>query len=441
MPRTIKLVPHIPQLAKKKRVAAYARVSSGKDAMLHSLSEQVSYYSDLIQRNSEWLYAGVYSDEDETGTKATRDGFQRLLNDCRVGRIDMVITKSISRFARNTVTLLETVRELKALGIDVFFERENLHTLNGDGELMITILVSYAEEESLSVSENMKWRVKRNFEEGKPWDGVLLGYRLVDGRYEIQPEEAAIVRRIFSEFLSGKGRQAIATQLNEEGAVTRFGNRWSARTVSGILRNYTYTGNLLLQKTYIENHLSKKKCMNNGEKAKYHVERSHPAIIRMDTFNAVQAEIARRIEHFNANPQTPKSYPFSGMMVCEQCGKHYRRKTITSGIVWICETFNTHGKRFCASKQVPEETLKKVTAEALGTEEFDPVSLERVDSILVCNENRLVFRLKDGTELSRQWKDRSRSQSWTPEMKEAARQKSLERRKLHAQNHDDSGNH
>ena len=142
MPRTIKLVPHIPQLAKKKRVAAYARVSSGKDAMLHSLSEQVSYYSDLIQRNSEWLYAGVYSDEDETGTKATRDGFQRLLNDCRVGRIDMVITKSISRFARNTVTLLETVRELKALGIDVFFERENLHTLNGDGELMITILVS-----------------------------------------------------------------------------------------------------------------------------------------------------------------------------------------------------------------------------------------------------------------------------------------------------------
>ena len=128
-------------------------------------------------------------------------------------------------------------------------------------------------------------------------------------------------------------------------------------------------------------------------------------------------------------------------MVCEECGRHYRRKTIHSCIVWICETFNTQGKRFCASKQVPEETLKKVTAEALGTEEFDPVSLERVDSILVCNGNRLVFRLKDGAELSHQWKDRSRSQSWTPEMKEAARQKSLEMRKQHAQNNDDSSNH
>lgn len=166
------------------------------------------------------------------------------------------------------------------------------------------------------------------------------------------------------------------------------------------------------------------------------------AVAQINTANINQASIDwANIANLNANPQTPKSYPFSGMMVCEQCGRHYRRKTITSGIVWICETFNTQGKRFCASKQVPEETLKKVTAEALGTEEFDLVSLERVDSILVCNGNRLVFRLKDGTELSCQWKDRSRSQSWTPEMKEAARQKSLERRKQHAQNNDDSGNH
>ena len=156
---------NIPQL---KRVAAYARVSSGKDAMLHSLSAQISYYSDLIQNHSGWQYAGVYADEALTGTKDNRENFQRLLADCRAGNVDMVITKSISRFARNTVTLLETVRELKNMGVDVFFEEQNIHSLSADGELMLTILASYAQEESLSASENQKWRVKRNFENGMP---------------------------------------------------------------------------------------------------------------------------------------------------------------------------------------------------------------------------------------------------------------------------------
>lgn len=157
----------IPLKAQRKRVAAYARVSSGKDAMLHSLSAQVSYYNDLIQSRSDWLYCGVYSDEAITGTKTERRGFQSLLADCRAGKLDMVIVKSISRLARNTVTLLETVRELKCLGVDVFFEEQNIHTMSADGELMLTILASYAQEESLSVSENQKWRVRKNFSEGK----------------------------------------------------------------------------------------------------------------------------------------------------------------------------------------------------------------------------------------------------------------------------------
>ena len=184
---------------KQKRVAAYARVSSDKDAMRHSLAAQVSRYSDLIQSHAGWCYAGVYADYAQSGTKNNRDEFNRLLTDCSAGRVDMIITKSISRFARNTVTLLETIRDLKELGVDVFFEEQNIHTLSDDGELMLTLLASFAQEESFSVSENMKWRIRRNFEAGKPWCGVMLGYRQKDGRYEIVPDEAEVVRRIFSD--------------------------------------------------------------------------------------------------------------------------------------------------------------------------------------------------------------------------------------------------
>lgn len=246
MPRAITIVKKPPKLEQKKRVAAYARVSSGKDAMLHSLSAQVSYYSTLIQNHDDWFYAGVYADEAKTGTKESRPDFQRLIADCRAGKIDMVITKSISRFARNTVTLLQTVRDFRAWGVDVFFEDQNIHTESSDGELMMTILASYAQEESRSASENQKWRIKRNFEDGIPWTGVMLGYRLKNGRYEIVPEEAALVHRIYSEYLSGCGYHNIAKGLNEDGITSRFDKQWGQTTISKILSNYAYTGNLLL---------------------------------------------------------------------------------------------------------------------------------------------------------------------------------------------------
>ena len=163
----IKLTPCIMELPRLLNVAAYARVSSGKDAMLHSLSSQVSYYSKLIQENPKWQYAGVYADEAKTGTKDSRSEFQRMLNDCRIGKIDMVITKSISRFARNTLDLLNIVRQLKSMNIDVYFEKENIHTISSDGELMLSILASVAQEESLSVSENCKWRIRKRFQNGE----------------------------------------------------------------------------------------------------------------------------------------------------------------------------------------------------------------------------------------------------------------------------------
>ena len=342
---------------KQKRVAAYARVSCGKDAMLHSLASQVDYYRNYICRHPEWEYAGVYADEAKTGTKDSREQFQRMLADCRAGKIDHIVTKSISRLARNTVTLLETVRELKSLGISIYFEEQNIDTATADGELMLSILASYAQEESLSNSENMKWRIHSNFQNGLAWNPTLLGYRYDGGTYHIESSEAETVRLIFDSYLEGMGATAIANMLNDSTAVSRFGNGWGQRSIMQILQNYTYTGNLMLQKTFSENHLTKKKRYNQGELPMYHIQDSHEAIISPEQFNAVQEEIRRRAEKYTKPHRNKGQYPFSGMLVCGNCGKHYVRKTTATGAVWICPTYSTKGKAACSSKRIPENTL------------------------------------------------------------------------------------
>ena len=253
-----------------KRVAAYARVSSGKDAMLHSLSAQVSYYSALIQKHAGWLYCGVYADEAFTGTKDSRDGFQDLLAECRAGNIDMVITKSISRFARNTVTLLETVRELKALGVDVYFEEQNIHTMSADGELMMTILASYAQEESRSASENQKWRIRRGFERGELVNlRFLFGYKIEKGCVTVDSEKAAVVREVFRRALEGESLTSLAIDLNRRGFTGVLGGKWNSMRIREMLSNEKYLGNALLQKQYRNNHLEKKEIPNRGELPQY----------------------------------------------------------------------------------------------------------------------------------------------------------------------------
>jgi DNA invertase Pin-like site-specific DNA recombinase len=304
--RTVtKVMPAEPPLPKRKRVAAYARVSNGKDAMLHSLSQQVSYYSEFIQRQPGWEYAGVYADEAFTGTKDNRPEFQRLLTDCRAGKIDMVLTKAITRFARNTVLLLEVVRELKALGIDIWFEKENIHTLSGDGEFMISILASYAQEESRSASENVKWRVRKKFQQGQPIKAAMLGYRLVDGVYQIVPEEAEIVKTIFADYLSGMGCDAICDKLNGMGIPSPLGLSWCRSTIWKIIRNETYAGDMILQKTYVEDHISKRTRVNDGVLPKYHVHRSHEAIISREDFEHVRIEAERRADRHYPSKKPP----------------------------------------------------------------------------------------------------------------------------------------
>ena len=427
MERTIKkIVFPVQEAPKLTRVAAYARVSSGKDAMLHSLSAQVSYYNDLIQRHPGWVFCGVYADEALTGTKADRENFTRLLQDCKAGKVDMVITKSISRFARNTVTLLETVRELKLIGVDVYFEEQNIHSISADGELMLSILASYAQEESLSASETQKRRIQRNFENGMPWNGTLLGYRYENGKYIIVQDEAETVRLIFDSYLSGMGITAIMKMLNEKGILSRNGNAWCKSSVMRVLRNYAYTGNLLLQQTYRENHLTKRTLQNNGEFPKYHITGSHEPIIPLRQFNAVQEEIRRRAEKHTHPGVKQKTYPFTGMVVCGGCGKHYRRKITKAGPVWICSTFNTMGKAYCPSKQIPESTLISITEEVLGSTD---TLYDKITAIRAEKDNTLVFCFKDGSETVNRWINRSRAESWTEEMKESARQKALERSK------------
>ena len=416
MEREIQQVAFPPIPKKRKRVAAYARVSSGKDAMLHSLSAQISYYSELIQKQPGWEFAGVYADEAKTGTRDSREQFQKLLQYCRDGKVNMVITKSISRFARNTVTLLATVRKLKALEVDVFFEEQNIHTLSADGELMITVLASYAQEESLSASENQKWRIRKNFEAGIPCDATLLGYRYKNGQYVIEPKEADIVRRIFREYLAGKGDMAIIAQLNKEGIGTRCGNKWSKHSVIRILKNYTYTGNLLLQKYYREDHLTKKDVINHGQLPQYHVVNAHEAIISMEDFLAVQEELARRAaKHAPANKTYTSHYPYTGLITCGSCGARFTRKVTHGGPVWICKTYNTQGKAACPAKAIPERVLDSLTAD---------ISLDDLTALRAENGNRLVFCFKDGSESVKRWEDRSCAESCTSEMKEAARQKS-----------------
>lgn len=417
-----------PSAPKLTRVAAYARVSSAKDAMLHSLSAQVSYYNSLIQRHPGWIFRGVYADEGLTGTKTERKQFQRLMEDCRAGKIDMVVTKSISRLARNTVTLLETVRELKNLGVDVYFEEQNIHSASADGELMLSILASYAQEESLSASENQKWRIKRNFENGMPWNCTMLGYRYDNGTLVIHPEEAAVARQIFDSYLGGMGVTAIAKMLNNQGIVSRLGNSWNKGSILRVLRNYAYTGNLLLQTTYRENHLSKRTLQNNGQFPKYHITDAHEKIISLEQFNAVQEEIKRRAEKYTHPGITPNHYPFTGKLVCAGCGKRYRRKITKTGPTWICPTYNIMGKDACPSKRVPESILMNMAAEAMEMAAFDlDAFLSKITEVRVENGNRLVFLHSDGTQTVKRWQDRSRADSWTEEMKEAARRRERER--------------
>lgn len=415
------------KLEKKKLVCAYARVSSDKDAMLHSLSAQVQYYKDYITSNNDWLFVKVYYDEGISGTKQDRPAFQQMLQDAKDGKIDLIITKSISRFARNTVTLLEAVRKLKSYDVDVYFEEQRIHSISSDGELMLTILASYAQEEAKSVSENMKWRVRRNFEEGKPWGRAPYGYTIENSKFVIVPKESEAVKLIFKLYLDGIGSYRIKDIMNKSEYPTRNNCLWTETTIRGMLKNYIYTGNAVFQTTYVKNYITKKKAKNNGEKPMYHVEECHDAIISIEDYNKVQKIIKERNEKIHKGI-TPKDNLFKGKLICAQCGCTFRMKKNYRKYIWRCGTYIRLGSKGCFSKQIPNDALQIITKEILGVDELTSEIIdERIEKVIVGDDRLLTFYLKDGNKIDAHWMQKSRSESWTEEMKENARRKAVER--------------
>jgi DNA invertase Pin-like site-specific DNA recombinase len=409
MERKITVTPAVTPLAKRTKVAAYARVSLGTEHMLHSLAAQVSHYSKYIQSRSDWLYAGVYADADETGTREDRPEFQRLLDDCRAGRVERVITKSISRFARNTVTLLETIRELKDLGIGVWFEEQNIDTLTSDGELMVTILAGFAQEESRSVSENIKWRKRNDMANGKTKPVACYGYRVEGGTLAVVPEQAEVVRGIFADCLGGLGQQSIAKKLNEQGIPSPMGKTWCSGVIRGILTNPKMCGDVVHQREFTADHISKKQVKNRGELPMYRIEDAHEGIVPRETFNAVQAELGRRGKNGTVNDS--EGVVFRKKIVCGDCGRKFCHTSNGRGAnkhrAWVCGGRDKRTGVDCKMLQIPEPTLMKAAAEVLGLTEFDGcIFTERIEKVVALPERVLTFVFKDGSAVTTKWKKR-----------------------------------
>lgn len=356
----------------KKRVCAYARVSTDSEKQGESLDNQIQYYENIISNNPDYEFVGIFADRGITGTTENRPEFQRMLGLARDGKIDLIITKSISRFARNTAIVLETVRQLKDIGVEVRFEKENINTLSGGGELMLTVLSSFAQEESKNVSDNLKWRARKKFEQGELIINTtrFLGYDKDEyGDLVINSKEAEVVRRIFNEYLSGKGSFTIAKELNAEGVPTIGGARWHDTTILDILKNEKYKGDAILQKYYTPDHLKKCSVRNNGVIDSYYIEDDHSAIISREMWEQVQEEIKRRAEaKGNTAGDTDKygkRYPFTGMLYCSKCGSTLRRRTWNSKhsckkIVWQCSNYIKNGKDACTGTSIDDDVISRL---------------------------------------------------------------------------------
>ena len=327
----------------KLRVAAYARVSTDSDEQLESLKAQREHYEHYIKSNPEWVFAGLYYDEGISGTKMEkRTELLRMIRDCKQGRIDFIITKSISRFARNTVDCLELVRKLIDIGIYIYFEKENLNTGDMEGELMLSILSSFAAEESRSISQNATWSITKRFQNGTYIiASPPYGYANVNGEMVIVPEEAEIIKRIFAECLSGKGGSLIAKGLNKDKIPARRGNHWSPGTVIDMLRNEKYQGDALFQKGYTDSNYNRQ--TNTGQKDQYYYKDHHEAIISREDFTKAQDLIDERTRMRSKDIESNvylNRYALSGKIVCGECGRNFRRKTNYSAgrsyIAWSC---------------------------------------------------------------------------------------------------------
>lgn len=389
------------------RVAAYCRVSTEQEEQQNSYQVQISYYTDLINKKKEWTLAGIFADEGISGTQTKkRTEFNRMIRMCRNKKIDLVITKSISRFARNTVDCLEYVRQLKDLGIGVIFEKENINTLTMTSEFMIALYGSFAQAESESISKNVSWGKEKAYREGKVafQYSKLLGYRKgEDGKPEIVPEEAETVKMIYGMFLDGYSMKSIKDILENRDLLTPTGKKtWSESLVRSILQNEKYVGNALLQKTYTVDCISHKVVKNHGERPMYLVSDHHAAIIDRDTYNRVQQELARRSSKRKISDKTTteqgkysSKYALTELLICGKCGTPYRRTTWTSRgkkqIVWRCISRLEHGRRYCSdSPTIKEEQFHKAIIRAINNyyscgNDVEKILKANIGNVLECH--------------------------------------------------------
>jgi len=357
---------------KKRKVAAYARVSTDHEEQLSSYEAQVDYYTNYIKNRDDWEFVCVYADEGITGCNTKkRDGFNTMVSDALAGKIDLIITKSVSRFARNTVDSLATIRKLKENGIEVYFEKEAIWTFDGKGELLLTIMSSLAQEESRSISENCTWGQRKRFADGKvsvPFKRFLGYDRGPDGNLIINEDEAVIVRRIYAMFLEGMTPYLIAKQLTSEGIPSPGGKpKWGDTVVKSILTNEKYKGDALLQKVFTTDFLTKKKKVNEGEVPQYYVEGNHPAIISPKVHEMVQLEMERR----SKNGRHSGTHLFSGRIKCSHCGSWYGSKIWHSNskyrkTIWQCN-HKFDGEEKCPTPYLTDENVKEYFISALNT--------------------------------------------------------------------------
>ena len=391
--QTVRKVTVIPPIAemqgesridmRPKRVAAYCRVSTDREEQEHSFETQKAMYTEMIMMKPTWQMAGIYADEGITGTVAKkRPGFMKMIEDCRKGKIDMIVTKSVSRFSRNNLDCLMYVRELKQLGIPIIFEKEGINTIQVSSELLLTLFGALSQAESESISMNVKLGIRQSLKNGNVRFSykTFLGYRKgVDGQPEIVPEQADIVRRIYNDFLAGATYLEIAKRLTEENVPTMGGgSRWFSERIKSILKNEKYKGDALLQKTYITDPISTRVKKNNGELPMYYVENSHPAIIERRIFDRAQEEIARRAGKKKVKQTGTKTelgrysgkYALTELLYCGECGTPYRRCTWSRDgkkkIVWRCVSRLDYGKKYCKnSPSVEESRLHNAIAAAI----------------------------------------------------------------------------
>ena len=377
----VRIIQPTPKVEKKKRVCAYARVSTESDTQGESLENQITTYQNKLSSNPEYEFIDVFADRGITGTTENRPEFQRMLQACREGKIDLIITKSVSRFARNTTIVLQTVRELKDIGVEVKFEQENVSTMSGDGELMLSVLSSFAEEEVRSTSENMKWRIKKKFEKGELIINTkrFLGYEKDEyGDLVINQTEAKIVEKIYTEYLKGNGSFKIAKMLNEDNIPTVTGSKWSDSSVLDILKNEKYKGDAILQKTFTTNHINRKKKINKGERDSFYVKESHSPIVTRLMWDEVQRELKRRAEakgNFIGSRKSQNRYPQTGMLFCSKCGAILKRRIWNSKykcrkVMWQCSNYVRNGKDACSGTTIEDSLVSNIKEPTFVKEEI-----------------------------------------------------------------------